>query len=242
LRINNSGNIVGIIRYTDVGPGYIAGFVYKDGVFHLTNVPAGLGIDAAINDQDQAVLSQQGLIGVLWVNGVETQICACFTLGINESGQIVGGYSVSFGSSCCTFALLYENGALYNLNDLIPANSGWTLQAATAINDRGQIAGFGMIHGEIHAFRLDPPIAPADLVSAAMSLLNSFSLSGDTIKPLNQILGAALASLERGNDAAARNQLTAFEKLVRARADMRLTADRANQLLSAAEQAVQFIP
>jgi probable HAF family extracellular repeat protein len=242
MRINNSGNIVGVIRYTDVGPGYLAGFVYKDGVFNLTNVPAGYGVDGAINDQNRAVLSQQGLIGVLWVNGVETQICSCFTLGINESGQIVGGSSVPFGRDCCTSALLYDHGTLYNLNDLIPAGSGWTLQAATAINGRGQISGYGVIKGETHAFRLDPPMSPADLVLAEISLLASFGLPAGTMDSANAILSAALASLQRGNNEAARHQLSAFESMVRAGGGTKLTTDQANQLLAAVEQAIRLIP
>jgi len=240
MRINSSGNIVGEIRYTDVGPGFIAGFVYKDGVFNLSSVGAGFGINADINDQNRAVLSQQGLIGDLWVNGVETQICFCFTLGINESSQIVGGSS-SFGRDCCTSALLLDNGTLYNLNDLIPANSGWTLQAATDINDRGQIAGYGVINGQTHAFRLDPPMSPADLVAAEISLLASFSLPPGTMNSANAMLSAALASFQRGNNEAARQQLLAFENIVRA-AGTKLTADQANQLLAAAEQAIQLLP
>jgi probable HAF family extracellular repeat protein len=240
-RINNSGNIVGVIRYTDVGPGFLAGFVYKDGVFNLSNIPAGFGVDGAINDQNRAVLSQQGLIGVLWVNGVETEICLCFTLGINEPGQVVGGYSVPFGGECCTSALLYENGTLSNLNALIPANSGWTLQAATAINDRGQIAGFGVINGETHAFRLDPPMSPADLIAAEINLLTSFNLPAGTMNPAKAILSTALASFRQGNNEAARHQLSAFENVVRAESGKKLSADQANQLLAAAEQAVQLI-
>ncbi len=242
MRINSSGNIVGEIRYTDVGPGYLAGFVYKDGVFHVTNVPSGFGIDGDINDQNRAVLSQQGLIGVLWVNGVETQICSCFTFGINEANQIVGGYSVPAGQDCCTSALLYENGTLYNLNDLIQADSGWTLQAATAINDLGQIAGYGVIHGETHAFRLDPPVSPADLVSAEISLVSSFRVPAGTMNSVNAILSAALASLQRGDNQAARQQLSALENLVRAAVGARLTTDQENQLLAASEQAIQLIP
>ena len=30
-----------------------------------------------------------------------------------------------------------------DLNSLIPVNSGWTLRVANAINDSGQIAGWG---------------------------------------------------------------------------------------------------
>jgi hypothetical protein len=42
-----------------------------------------------------------------------------------------------------------------DLNSLLPAGSGWTLDYATAVNDAGEIVGWGTIDGETHAFRLD---------------------------------------------------------------------------------------
>jgi probable HAF family extracellular repeat protein len=43
-----------------------------------------------------------------------------------------------------------------DLNSLIPAGSGWVLDGATAVNDAGQIAGYGTINGAAHAFLLTP--------------------------------------------------------------------------------------
>jgi probable HAF family extracellular repeat protein len=48
-------------------------------------------------------------------------------VAINDSGVIVGGQFVS------------SNGTLQNLNNLIPAGSGYQIQNATGINDNGQI-------------------------------------------------------------------------------------------------------
>jgi probable HAF family extracellular repeat protein len=50
------------------------------------------------------------------------------------------------------------------LNSLIGASSGWTLDAAFAVNNAGQIVGTGLLNGIEHAFLLDP--APSVLVSA----------------------------------------------------------------------------
>jgi hypothetical protein len=44
-----------------------------------------------------------------------------------------------------------------DVNTLLPPNSGWTLLTATGINDRGQIAGTGLIGGQSRAYRLSPP-------------------------------------------------------------------------------------
>jgi hypothetical protein len=53
---------------------------------------------------------------------------------------------------------LRSGGRLPDLNDVIPSGSGWTLQWAVAINDRGQITGYGVVNGQTHAFLLTPQI------------------------------------------------------------------------------------
>ena len=52
-------------------------------------------------------------------------------------------------------AFLYREGRMQDLNDLIPSGSGWVLEEARAINDRGQIVGFGTFQGRTRAFLLD---------------------------------------------------------------------------------------
>ena len=73
--------------------------------------------------------------------------------GINKSGQIVGSSDVGGGAS---HAALWMNSssAAIDLNTLIPTNSGWTLESATAINDSGEIVGYGIINGHTHAFAM----------------------------------------------------------------------------------------
>ncbi len=53
-------------------------------------------------------------------------------------------------------AFVYRRGRMTDLNALIPARSGWTLEAAAGINDRGQIVGHGLHHGQERAFLLTP--------------------------------------------------------------------------------------
>jgi len=45
---------------------------------------------------------------------------------------------------------------MQDLNNMIPAGTGWVLQAGAAINDAGQIAGSGTLNGKSHAFLLTP--------------------------------------------------------------------------------------
>ncbi|HAA33198.1 MAG TPA: hypothetical protein DCE56_42610 [Cyanobacteria bacterium UBA8553] len=49
-------------------------------------------------------------------------------IGINDNGQVVGAEGSS--STLQSVAILYDQGTLYNLNSLIPANSGWILEQA----------------------------------------------------------------------------------------------------------------
>jgi probable HAF family extracellular repeat protein len=67
---------------------------------------------------------------------------------INEADQVVGESN--------TRAFLIEKGSIYDLNALIPANSGWTLSIAYSINISGQIVGTGVLNGKGHAFLLTP--------------------------------------------------------------------------------------
>ena len=81
--------------------------------------------------------------------------------GINASGQ-VAGYSTNtsgtyraFLSSGGTLAdIVYSGGKMKDLNQLIPAGSGWVLEQAFGINNTGQIVGTGTHRGQEHAFLL----------------------------------------------------------------------------------------
>lgn len=68
--------------------------------------------------------------------------------GINNNGIIVGQ---SDGK-----AFLWQGGKMRDLNALIPAEAGWVLTEANAINNKGQIVGNGQLHGQPHAFLLTP--------------------------------------------------------------------------------------
>ncbi len=71
---------------------------------------------------------------------------------LNAGGQVVG----TSQTSALKRATLWQNGQPADLNALLPANSGWTLTEARAINDHGQIAGVGLFQGRHRAFLLTP--------------------------------------------------------------------------------------
>jgi len=62
-----------------------------------------------------------------------------YAYGINNRGQVVG----YVGSLSGGFPFLWEDGVVYDPNDLIPADSGWLLWKALDINDAGWIVGEG---------------------------------------------------------------------------------------------------
>jgi len=88
-------------------------------------------------------------------------------------------------------AFLWENGAMTDLNTLLPAGTGWILTAATAINDNGDIVGIGLLDGQVHGFLLtsgqtQPPapteqpvaLASADVTTGRAPLEVNFSSAG----------------------------------------------------------------
>jgi probable HAF family extracellular repeat protein len=107
---------------------------------------------------------------------------------INNSGQVVG-VSASQIREEAPHGFLYDASAatpkMIDLNTLIPADSGWTIRDATAINSKGKIAATGHKDGVgTHALLLTPTSGPNPL--KITSPLNntlydpdgSFSVSG----------------------------------------------------------------
>jgi probable HAF family extracellular repeat protein len=79
--------------------------------------------------------------------------------GINSVGHIVGYARRSgdvVGGALQVRAFLHEDGKTFDLNDLIEPNSGWVLEYAYGINDRGQIVGAGAFQKKVRAFLLTP--------------------------------------------------------------------------------------
>jgi len=79
--------------------------------------------------------------------------------GVNDSGLVVG----TMGIGTLT-PFLYDNGTSYALSNLIPANSGWTMNSsistAYGISDNGVITGTAILNGAAHAYALVPVPEP----------------------------------------------------------------------------------
>ena len=75
---------------------------------------------------------------------------------VNAAGQIVGTADPQCVPCPAPRAWLWQAGTMTALDTLIPAGSGWTLQQANGINDRGQIVGAGVHNGHMRAYLLTP--------------------------------------------------------------------------------------
>ncbi|HVA30409.1 MAG TPA: PIG-L family deacetylase, partial [Gaiellaceae bacterium] len=84
---------------------------------------------------------------------------------LNDAGQIVGDFFDT--GSGRSHAFLYDNGAAVDLNTLIDSGSGWILEQATGINDRGQIVGVGSHDGATRAFLLTPGSAARSVAASS---------------------------------------------------------------------------
>jgi probable HAF family extracellular repeat protein len=165
--INDSGDVVGTSGNCALGG--IEAVLWHDGTPINLGTLGGTVFNGAfgINNRGQ-VVGQSNLPGdtthhaFLWQDGVMTDLGTILGLpvslaaSINNEGQVVG-FSQD-GNSNNTVAWLWQKGLMTDLNTLISADSPWFLIEALGINDRGQIAGYGLLtaKGEVHAFVATP--------------------------------------------------------------------------------------
>jgi probable HAF family extracellular repeat protein len=196
--INRSGQVVGLSSVISNGSSSIGpyAFLYSGGTMTnlgTLNEPFLNGDSGAngINSSGQ-IVGYLGLPGVtnaaLFSNGTITNLGTLggpspesTANGINDSGEIVGYSATHFGIGVVQ-AFVYSSGTgMENLNLTYASQlvSGTTLQAgfvsledATAINNSGQIAGYGTYWNgttdQTEAFLLDPVAAPEPSTWAMM--------------------------------------------------------------------------
>ena len=207
LGINDAGQVVGssgLCSNTSIPPlpnGPHAVLWDKDGsVTDLGNLGSGSNVANSINSRGDVVgTAQSAADGTIhafkWTKGTGMQDLGAFpgafvTVApccktINDRGEVVG-----FAIDPSGFrALIWQNNVPVDLNTLIPAGSGWYLQVTCSINNAGEIAGQGLINGEVHAFLLTPRsggTGSESVLPATQSVTSPMPLSEETRKLLQK--------------------------------------------------------
>ncbi len=163
--INSHGQVVGIATAAD---GRFHAFLYDNTKMHdLSAFPGGEGLSAwAINDAGQVVGTMAGR-ACLWSAGTLTDLgtrsgTRSIAQGINGRGEIIGFQYVPESRAAFQKArqrlpgFLWRDGAMHDLDDVVPANAGWARLSPRAINNAGQIVGNGYYRGQQHGFLLTP--------------------------------------------------------------------------------------
>ena len=165
--INNRGDIV---YFTGCITGAIHALLWRDNqVVYLGSLGGITGnFPSAINNRDQ-VVGESDLAGdtlhhaFLWDKGVMRDLGTLpglptsSAIGLNNKGQIVGQSQDANSNPSSSVAVLWDDGHIFDLNNLVPA-SPWFLMEALGINDRGVITGFAgnPSTGVVRGFLLTP--------------------------------------------------------------------------------------
>lgn len=130
-------------------------------------------------------------------------------LGLNDEGTVVGG---SLDAQNNPTAYVWKHGKMRDLNCLVPADTPFKfLLVAFAINDAGQIAGFGVTVDGPHAFLATPTHRDGPTLCSSTTTISATTdasedaqmpklvLSPEVRKPLNQqmrLRGVPLAAAQ----------------------------------------------
>jgi uncharacterized membrane protein len=160
--INQSGHVAGCTT-TPSAPG--CRLFFHDQTMHVITIPGPIGIESGdINDADviaayyQIPNSYSHAFTYDFKSKVFTDINGAAFDGsiarrINNDGVVVG---IGFDSAGSNAMIWTAADGMRRLIDLVDIQSGWTFIEASAINDAGDITGWGTHYGQQRAFLLTP--------------------------------------------------------------------------------------
>ena len=170
--INNAGQVVGD---SEIEPGGNAHAVIWTGTtpLDLGTLPGDTYSNGvAINQAGHAVGRSLGRpgggqFGFFWDGTSLTEIpmldggTFVEVGGMNDLDQVVGRADQFGGAYQTAFLWEASTGQMTDLQTLLPSGSGWALHQAFAINNAGQITGYGVHDGVLRAFLMTPAATPA---------------------------------------------------------------------------------
>lgn len=124
----------------------------------------------------------------------------CEPLALNNLGQVVG---TATDPNYNWHRFVYNKSSMADLQELVPANSGWEIDVVVDINDRGQIIGIGTTNGETHAFILTPEVQLVMLDIKPGSPSNIANPKSVGVLPV-AILGSSVLDVTQVNPATVR--------------------------------------
>jgi probable HAF family extracellular repeat protein len=153
MAINNEGEIAGVSSgFAPKGGGLVRAVIWQNGTIRDIGTLGGLHSTAnALNNRGEVVgwaeLADQVTAAFFWREGVMHQLGilpnglvapgnGTQAAAVNDQSQVVGSSLNSKGESR---AVIWENGKITDLNDLIDSPKTLVLTQATAINKHGQI-------------------------------------------------------------------------------------------------------
>lgn len=161
--VNGRGAVVG---WSETAQYETRAFLWEKGAMRPLDAPEGAKATYAVAVNDAGLVAGRAELAegvtrpVLWdAQGKPTLLP---TLGgpsaeanaMNAAGLVVGASDLAGGDRPERRAVLWRDGKATDLNALLPPDSGWLLEAATGVNDRGEVVGWGRYRGRLCAFVL----------------------------------------------------------------------------------------
>lgn len=177
--INDDGLVAGLSTVEPgqqpYGPGCRAVLWGKDGLVDLGALGGDVAAAFAVNKKGWVAggattengieYGGTGTHAFIWKDGEMIDLGAfdgadySMANDLNDKGEVVGfagNPNAATPDASMAAALWDTKGQLINLNDMIPADSGWFLSTAVSINNKGEITGLGISNGVYRGFVLKP--------------------------------------------------------------------------------------
>jgi probable HAF family extracellular repeat protein len=196
--INDNGQVVGTSQlantkqhaYRADPDGTITDLGTFDGASGSSNA-CGIDADGHVSGQAQgggaprAFLFAGGLMNLDAFGGTSS------TAQATANGTTVGFFNLNGPRA---FAHTEKEGS-FDLNTRIPADSGWLLQQAKAVNAAGAIVGMGLLGGQLRAFMLTPPAK-----DTTPPTINSVTVTPSSIVPPNKAMVSVSVAVNATDD------------------------------------------